>query len=135
VLAATEQTTHAEAFQGSVEFALELPPDRSFDAVGRLVAAGLGSRTDLGVDRIEQVQLALEAVRRCPAAAGPTKLTLTRAGDALTLRIGPVRPPDCAEEVERVLSGVVHDLELERSRADSWVTLRLPVRHESRCPS
>ena len=45
---------------------LELPDGRPFDAVGRLVAGGIAGRAGLTVDRIDDLQLALQAVRRDP---------------------------------------------------------------------
>jgi hypothetical protein len=119
-----EQTRCARAFEEAVE--LELPPDRSFDAVGRLVAAGLGSRAALGVDRIEALQLALETFRHRPEAGGPTRLTLRRSEGSLRLEIGPLTSRDSAAELERVLSRVVPDLELEPSDGSRWIALRVP---------
>jgi hypothetical protein len=119
-----EQMGCARASEEAVE--LELPPDRSFDAVGRLVAAGLGSRTALGVDRIEALQLALDTFRHRSGAGGPTRLTLRRSEESLRLEIGPLTSRDSAAELERVLSRVVPDLELELSDDSRSITLRVP---------
>ena len=78
---------HERASAGRVE--LELPSDRSFHPVGRLVAAGVGSRAGLDVDRIDDLQLALEAVLVRRVARGPTRMTLTASSDLL-VEIGPL---------------------------------------------
>lgn len=78
---------------------VELPAVRSFDAVGRLVLAGLGSRVGLPVDRIEDFQLALEAVFQEPASRDTLTMEIIPSGEDLRVRIGPLAAVD-AERTE-----------------------------------
>jgi hypothetical protein len=116
---------------------LELPADRSFDAVGRLVAAGIGSRAGLDVARIEDLQLALEAVLHRPDARGTTRMTMTPSDVGLRVEIGPLVSRDSGRHLERVLSTLVNEVETRIAGRDVWITLRLPTgafASESRCP-
>lgn len=106
---------------------LELPPDRSFHAVGRLVAAGVGSRAGLGVDRIDDLQLALVAVLRRPDARGSTRMALTASPDDLHVEIGPLRARDSGCELERVVSAFVPDVETHGVHDQVWISFRLPT--------
>lgn len=121
---------------GTVE--LEVPGDRSFDPVARLVAGGVGSRAGLGVDVIDDLQLALEAVLNRPDARGPTRIALTTADDGLEVEIGPLVTHDAGRELERVLSTLVSDVEARASGLQTLIKLRLATAQPSlgrRCPA
>ena len=49
------------------EIVLTLPRDREFHGVAHLVVGGLGSRLDLTIEHLEDLQLALEALLRVRA--------------------------------------------------------------------
>jgi hypothetical protein len=107
--------------------ALELPDGRPFDAVGRLIAAGVAGRAGLPVDCIDRLQLALQAVRRDPHARGTTNISLTRANGELRAEIGPLVGTRPGGELEDVLSTLVKDVETRTAGDDAWITLRLPI--------
>ena len=117
---------------------LELPPDRSFDAVGRLVAAGVASRVGLGTDRIDDLLVALDRIRQRPELRGSTTVLLRPSERELRLEIGPLASHDSARELARVLSTVVDAADSRGIDQGFWVTLRLPTRLsgvERRCPA
>jgi hypothetical protein len=106
---------------------LELPDGRSYDAVGRLVAAGVAGRAGLPVDSIDRLQLALQAVRRDPRARGTTRISLTSSQGELQAEIGPLVRSRPDGELEDVLSTLVKDVEMRVAGEDTWITLRLPI--------
>ena len=114
---------------GTVE--LEVPGDRSFDPVARLVAAGVGSRAGLGVDAIDDLHLALEAVLNRPDARGPTRVALTPDADGLEVEMGPLSTRDAGRELERVLSTLVTEVEARASGPQTTIRLRLATGHAS----
>jgi hypothetical protein len=109
---------------GAVE--LELPADRSFDAVGRQVVAGLGTRIGLTIDQTEDLERALEAVFAQPAAGSTRKVTVTQTSEGLHVSAGPViAGPEERRGLERVLSTLVDELVLDESDQDVWISMRL----------
>jgi len=114
---------------------LELPDGRSFDAVGRLVAAGVAGRAGLPVDAIDRLQLALQAIRRDPGARGRTRISLTSSPGELQAEIGPLVRTRPAGALEDVLSTLVKGVETRAEGEDAWITVRLPVPApaEARC--
>jgi hypothetical protein len=106
---------------------LELPDGRPFDAVGRLIAAGVAGRAGLPVECIDRLQLALQAVRRDPHARGATSISLTRSNGELRAEIGPLVGTGPGGDLEDVLSTLVKDVQTRTSGDDAWITLRLPI--------
>ena len=106
---------------------LELPDVRSFDAVGRLVAGGIASRAGLTVDRIDDLQLALQAVRRGPGTRGTTRILLTSDEQELRAEIGPVVRTRHHEALEGVLSTLVQGVETRTTGGDTWIVLRVSL--------
>lgn len=104
---------------------LDLPEGRSFDAVGRLVAGGIAARAGLGVDRIDDFQLAVQAVRRDPRASGRTRLLLVSDEQGLRAEIGPLAGGRRHEALEGVLSSLVQGVETRTTGPDTWITLRV----------
>lgn len=90
---------------------LELPAGRPFDSVGRLVAAALGSRLDLPVDRIDDLQLAVRTIL-CTAPSGSTlTVTLMHTAEELYVEIGPFACGDAERRaIDRVVSPLVDEL-------------------------
>jgi hypothetical protein len=106
---------------------LELPGGRSYDAVGRLVAAGVAGRAGLPVDSIDRLQLALQAVRRDPRARGTTSISLTSSQGELRAEIGPLVRTRPDHALENVLSTLVNGVETRVAGEDTWITLRRPM--------
>jgi hypothetical protein len=106
---------------------LELPDGRSFDAVGRLVVAGVACRAGLTVDRIDGLQLALQAVRHDPRARGTTRVVLTSDRGELRAEIGPLVRTRPDRGLEGVLSTLVKGVETRTTGDGTWITLRLPI--------
>ena len=106
---------------------LELPGGRSFDAVGRLVAAGIADRAGLAVDRIDDLQLALQAVRRDPGTRGTTRILLASDDEELRAEIGPIVRTRNHASLEGVLSTLVQGVETRTTGGDTWIVLRVPL--------
>lgn len=104
---------------------LVLPDGRAFDAVGRLVAGGVAARCGLQVDRMERLQLALEAVRSRPGARGETRMTFFPADGDVRVEVLPLVGPTVGPELERVLSTVVDEIGRPGGDDDRGVVLRL----------
>ena len=67
--------SHAEA---TAVITLEWPTDPAFRAVGRLVLGGVAARTDLPVDRIDELGLAIDALARVPTTDDRLQLEIQR---------------------------------------------------------
>ena len=121
-LAAYEESTHDPL----VAVELELPYGRHFTAVARLVAAGLGARLGLHVDRIDRLKLAIDTALRQPQAGDRLTLALTPTHDDLEVEIGPLAAAGVdARGLEDVLSTLVDDIRTRRSGVDVWIALRV----------
>ena len=106
---------------------LELP-GRSFGAVGRLVVAGIASRLGMRVDRIDELQLAVDAALRQPVSRDVLALRMTPSHDDLELELGPLRvAEDEREGLERVLSALVDEVATRESGDGVWVDMRVVV--------
>ena len=106
---------------------LELPDGRPVDAVGRLVAGGSAGRAGLTVDRIDDLQLALQAVRRDPGTRGTIRIVLTSDEQELRAEIGPVVRTRHHEALEGVLSTLVQGVETRTRGDDTWIVLRVSL--------
>jgi hypothetical protein len=95
---------------GVSDIELVLPEGRAFDAVGRLVAAGVGTRAGLRVDRIEDLQLALEAFRHRPGAPGVTRMRFCPAEAGVRVEVSPLGGLESDRALERVLSTLVDEV-------------------------
>lgn len=69
---------------------VEFPATEGYRSVGRLVLGGLASRFELPVDRVEDLQLAIEAVLLNGVAADTVTLAVEAGEDGLRVRLGPV---------------------------------------------
>lgn len=120
----------------SLEVDVVLPASPSFAAVARLVVAGMGARSALPVDRIEELQLAVDTIVRWSASAERDGLSIRmRPGeDRLSVRVGPL--PAAAAELaglEHVLSGHVDGVATHDVEGEVWVDLE--VGHRSLVPA
>ncbi len=106
---------------------LEIPADPAFDAVRRLVLGGIGARFDLPVDRLDELQLAVDALELHTAAAGPTaKLGVTVDPDGIRVRVGPFGQDPLADDgTRRVVDRLVDSTLTGRDEDGSWVELRV----------
>ena len=105
---------------------LELPPGRRFAAVARLVAAGLGARLGLHVDRLEDLKLAIDAALGQPHSRDTLTVALTPTRDELQVEVGPFAVAGLdSRGLEDVLSTLVDDFRTRTSGADAWVAMRI----------
>ena len=94
--------------------------------VARLVAAGLASRFGFRVDRLEDLELAIDWSLRQPLARDVAHLSLTPTRDALEVELGPLAGSRLdLSDLEGVLSLLVDELRARRSGADVWIALRM----------
>lgn len=107
---------------------LELPADRPFAAVFRLVAAGLAGRHDVTVDRIDELQLAIDAVLRQPPAAETISMHIEQTTSELRFDIGPIAMPSGGRvSLERVLSTLVAGARTRHAEDQTWIEMPIPL--------
>lgn len=117
----------SEAVEPPLEVGLELPA-QSYGAVGRLVAAGVASRLGATVERIDELQLALDTVLRRTVQGSEVVLRLRPADDALNVVVGPMSIPDEERaDLERVLSALVDVVRTYEADGEVWIDLRVAV--------
>lgn len=95
---------------------LEWPADHAFLPVARLVLGGVGARSELHVDRVEELGLALEELARHTAAADTLTLGVTVAPGRLRFTIGsfsrsPLDDPTTRRVVEALSDGCSASIE------------------------
>ena len=110
---------------------LTIPCDRRYLGVVGLVVGGLAARFELGLDRVDDLRLALEAA----AFDGPSDRTLEieiRGERGLELEAGPL-PASVRERLRdetgplalrRVLGALVDEAELLEREGGDWLLLR-----------
>ena len=104
--------------------AVEFPASEGYRSVGRLVLGGLASRFALPVDRLEDLQLAVESLLLEPSADGTVTLVADASEDELRVRVGPFSAARVADAaVGRVLSRLVDHAADVRDTDGSWVEL------------
>lgn len=82
------------------------------------------------VDRIDELQVALDTALRRTAAADALSLRMRPSADALSVRLGPVVVDDGERDgLERVLSALVDDVVTHEAEGDLWVDLRVSIDH------
>jgi hypothetical protein len=112
----------------TVEVDVALPATPAFAAVARLVVAGMGVRAALPVDRIEELQLAIDTLFRRSASTDSDGLTIRMrpAEPGLSVRVGPLRPVDAGlADLEHVLSRLVDGVATHGVDGDVWVDLEV----------
>ena len=103
---------------------LELPA-RQFNAVGRLVTAGYASRLELPVDRIEDLQLAVEALLCRPGATGSLVVRMSECEPGIAVTLGPfASAPDQRPSLERMLQALVDEVLVQDSDEGEWIVMR-----------
>ena len=104
---------------------LAIPTEARFRSVATLVLGGIGSRSDLPYERMDDLQL---AVLSALDAADQAEVTLEVDADenGVSLALGPVRDGSGDDEgLGLVLSRLVDDVTHERRDGAEWLSLRL----------
>jgi hypothetical protein len=105
---------------------LESSPGPAFDAVGRLVLGGMGARAGLGIDRITDLQRALDATLHQLPTRSTLVLTVRPTSDDLHIRLGPFEGTGArSRHVERVVSALVDEIVTQESGRDVWIDMRV----------
>jgi hypothetical protein len=108
---------------------LEWPTDPAFRAVGRLVLGGVAARTNLPVDRINELGLAIEALARVPTAEDRLKLEIVVEDARLVAYVGAFSSDPLADPaIRRVVDALVDEAGAVERTGGRWVelSLRLP---------
>ena len=105
---------------------IELPSRPCFNAIGRLVTGGYASRLELPVDRIEDLQLAVEALLCRSTSDGALIVRMCECERGLDVTLGPfARAPQERRSIERMLHALVEDVLVEDSDDGEWVVMRV----------
>jgi len=95
---------------------LDWPSQPEYRAVGRLVLGGVAARTDLPIDRIEELGLAIDALARAPIAGSRLDLDITVGRSVIAASLGTfVEDPMVDPAVRRVVETLVDTVETLRS--------------------
>ena len=105
---------------------LELPAGQPFDSVGRLVAAALGSRLDLPVDRIDNLKLAVQTILGAAPSGSTLTVALMHTAEELHVEVGPFTCSDAEiRSIGRVVSPLVDELTIHGLERDMRVAFRV----------
>lgn len=112
------------------EITLVLPREEEFAPVANLVLGGIAARIDLTVERLEDLELALESLleREAP---GPVTVNIEVDDSVLRACVGPFEPAaldelerdDVSFGLRRILETVCDTVELEERESGRWVQL------------
>jgi anti-sigma regulatory factor (Ser/Thr protein kinase) len=113
------------------EITLVLPAEQDFRHIAHLVVAGLGARLDLTFERLEDLQVAIEAVLACRDDEGDVAVTVRVDDGVVHAAVGPFHA-GALDELEgdgsglglrRVLETVCDTFEVDTRDDGSWVEL------------
>jgi len=122
------------------EITLTIPRERALYGVAHLVLGGLGSRLNLTIEHLEDLQIALEAVLDRARDGEDVTIALRIEEGAMQTRIGPMNDgiraeleQESGEDVglRRILDAVVDDVEVESDDRGDWVRLTKAVEGEA----
>jgi len=122
------------------EITLAIPRERALYGVAHLVLGGLGSRLNLTIEHLEDLQIALEAVLDRARDGEDVTIALRLEEGAMQTRIGPMNDgiraeleQESGEDVglRRILDAVVDDVEVESDDRGDWVRLTKAVEGEA----
>jgi hypothetical protein len=122
------------------EITLTIPRERALYGVAHLVLGGLGSRLNLTIEHLEDLQIALEAVLDRARDGEDVTIALRLEEGAMQTRIGPMNDgiraefeQESGEDVglRRILDAVVDDVEVESDDRGDWVRLTKAVEGEA----
>jgi anti-sigma regulatory factor (Ser/Thr protein kinase) len=113
------------------EISLTLPADDAFHRVAHLVLGGLAVRLDLTYERLEDLELAVDALLERQAEAGEVTLVVRVLDGALQTSIGPLESVreefehgrDDALDLRRILGTVCDNVEIIDRNGGQWVEL------------
>jgi hypothetical protein len=117
----------------SEEITLTMPRDRAFYGIAHLVLGGLGSRLDLTIEHLEDLQLALEAVLDRAQETEKVTITLRVKDGEIETSIWPIRDGVRAEleadvgrsvGLRRMLDALVDSVELTPGEGGDRLNLR-----------
>lgn len=117
------------------EISLTLPADDAFHRVAHLVLGGLAVRLDLTYERLEDLELAVDALLERQAEAGEVTLVVRVLDGALQTSIGPLESVreelehgrDDALDLRRILGTVCDNVEIIDRNGGQWVELTQQV--------
>jgi hypothetical protein len=113
------------------EIRLTVPRRRDYFPVARLVVSGVGSRLELTLDGMEDLELALDALFEWAEEGEELTLEIRVGDDGLETVIGPFGA-EVRDELERsgegmtlgrILGALVEDVAIEERGGHQWVTL------------
>jgi hypothetical protein len=128
-----------DAHETSQSIALEAPSGVEFEPVMRLVLGGIAARADMGLEELDDLQLAVERLLAEAGADGRIRLTFDVRPGSVRTRVGPLRANVIAEALQgeappagelglrRVLATVVDSFGVESAK-DGAVVVRLEKR-------
>jgi hypothetical protein len=102
---------------------LDWPSDTDLRHVGTLVLGGVAARTELPVDRVEELTLAVDSLAR---AIGESRIQLEIevASDKLDVSVGPFENDPLRDAgVDRVVRALVDGVEHRERDGASWISL------------
>jgi hypothetical protein len=113
------------------EISLTLPADDAFHRVAHLVLGGLAVRLDLTYERLEDLELAVDALLERQAEAREVTLVVRVLDGALQTSIGPLESVreeleqgrDDALDLRRILGTVCDNVEIVDRNGGQWVEL------------
>ena len=114
------------------EIRLTIPRDRALYSVAHLVVGGLGSRVELTIEHLEDLQLALDAVLEEARESEEVTIAIRLKEGELEAAIGPLRDGvrgeleatgGTAVGLGRILDTVVDRVELAPGEGGDWITL------------
>jgi anti-sigma regulatory factor (Ser/Thr protein kinase) len=113
------------------EISLTLPADDAFHRVAHLVLGGLAVRLDLTYERLEDLELAVDALLERQAEAREVTLVIRVLDGALQTSIGPLESVrdelehgrDDALDLRRILGTVCDNVEIIDRNGGQWVEL------------
>lgn len=114
------------------EIQLTIPRDRAYYSVAHLVLGGLGTRLNLTIENLEDLQLALDAVLERTRQAADVTIVLRLKDGEIEADIGPLHDEVRAElaatsgdevGVRRILDTLVDRVDVAPGEGGDWVKL------------
>jgi hypothetical protein len=112
--------------QAISQIKLDWPVDLDFRAVGRFVLGGVAARTDLAVDRLDELGLVIDSLARVPTIDDRVQLELEVAPTQLIVTVGAFSTDPLGDlAVNRVVTALADAVTpLDRGR-EHWVVLSM----------